>query len=111
MSVWAYGSRISSASRLQRGALRCIRGTRSRTDRITEFPRRCATRSSFGMMRVVPSGQGNRARKKAGLVRARLEVLASEADTITFQEGLLSFRATGGGGQCATQTLSVQLLW
>jgi hypothetical protein len=38
-------------------------------------------------------------RKKAGLWRARLKVLASEADTITFQEGLLSFRATGGGGQ------------
>jgi hypothetical protein len=37
--------------------------------------------------------------KKAGPKRARLEVLASEADTITFQEGLLSFRATGGGGQ------------
>jgi hypothetical protein len=37
--------------------------------------------------------------KKPGPGGARLEVLASEADTITFQEGLLSFRATGGGGQ------------
>jgi hypothetical protein len=38
-------------------------------------------------------------KKKPGPGGARLEVLASEADTITFQEGLLSFRATGGGGQ------------
>jgi hypothetical protein len=38
-------------------------------------------------------------RKKAGLQRARLKVWPREADTITFQEGLLNFRATGGGGQ------------
>src|SRR3979490_3606459 len=38
-------------------------------------------------------------RKKAGLVRARLKYWPREADTITFQEGLLSVRATGGGGQ------------
>src|SRR5207253_9493865 len=37
--------------------------------------------------------------KKAGLVRARLRYWPREADTITFQEGLLNVRATGGGGQ------------
>src|SRR5215470_17948740 len=38
-------------------------------------------------------------RKKAGPVRARLRYWPREADTITFQEGLLNVRATGGGGQ------------
>jgi hypothetical protein len=37
-------------------------------------------------------------RKKPGPKEPGLG-MASEADTITFQEGLLSFRATGGGGQ------------
>src|SRR5690242_5845694 len=37
--------------------------------------------------------------KKAGPKRARLRYWPREADTITFQEGLLSSRATGGGGQ------------
>src|SRR6516162_8890019 len=38
-------------------------------------------------------------RKKAGPERARLRYWPREADTITFQEGLLNARATGGGGQ------------
>src|SRR5215471_12897395 len=38
-------------------------------------------------------------RKKAGPERARLRYWPRGADTITFQEGLLNFRATGGGGQ------------
>jgi hypothetical protein len=37
--------------------------------------------------------------KKAGLKEPGLRYWPREADTITFQEGLLSFRATGGGGQ------------
>jgi hypothetical protein len=37
--------------------------------------------------------------KKAGLKKPGLRYWPREADTITFQEGLLSFRATGGGGQ------------
>jgi hypothetical protein len=36
--------------------------------------------------------------KKAGLEEPGLRYWPCEADTITFQEGLLSFRATGGGG-------------
>jgi hypothetical protein len=38
-------------------------------------------------------------RKKAGLERARLRYWPCEADTITFQEGLLNFHVAGGGGQ------------
>jgi hypothetical protein len=38
-------------------------------------------------------------RKKAGLNEPGLRHWPREADTITFQEGLLSVRATGGGGQ------------
>ena len=37
--------------------------------------------------------------KKSRAQRARLRYWPREADTITFQEGLLNFRATGGGGQ------------
>jgi hypothetical protein len=37
--------------------------------------------------------------KKAGLEEPGLRYWPREADTITFQEGLLSVRATGGGGQ------------
>src|SRR5215211_6552197 len=37
--------------------------------------------------------------KKAGLEEPGLRHWPREADTITFQEGLLSVRATGGGGQ------------
>jgi hypothetical protein len=37
-------------------------------------------------------------RKKAGLEEPGLRYWPREADTITFQEGLLSARATGGGG-------------
>jgi hypothetical protein len=36
--------------------------------------------------------------KKAGLEEPGLRYWPREADTITFQEGLLSVRATGGGG-------------
>ena len=41
----------------------------------------------------------NVAQKKAGLEEPGLRYWPREADTITFQEGLLSARATGGGGQ------------
>jgi hypothetical protein len=37
-------------------------------------------------------------KKIAGLEEPGLRYWPREADTITFQEGLLSFRATGGGG-------------
>jgi hypothetical protein len=40
-----------------------------------------------------------RAKKKPGSKEPGLRYWPREADTITFQEGLLSFRATGGGGQ------------
>jgi hypothetical protein len=40
-----------------------------------------------------------RTKKKAGLEEPGLRYWPREADTITFQEGLLSARATGGGGQ------------
>src|SRR5712672_2763707 len=38
-------------------------------------------------------------KKKPGSSEPGLRYWPCEADTITFQEGLLSFRATGGGGQ------------
>src|SRR5256885_17137103 len=38
-------------------------------------------------------------KKKPGSREPGLRYWPSEADTITFQEGLLSFRVTGGGGQ------------
>src|SRR6476659_4514145 len=38
-------------------------------------------------------------KKKPGPREPGLRYWPREADTITFQEGLLSFRATGGGGQ------------
>ena len=38
------------------------------------------------------------AKKKPGSKEPGLRYWPREADTITFQEGLLSFRATGGGG-------------
>jgi hypothetical protein len=41
----------------------------------------------------------NGAEKKAGLEKPGSRYWPREADTITFQEGLLNFRATGGGGQ------------
>src|SRR6201989_3602047 len=43
--------------------------------------------------------QKSTARKKAGPEEPGLRYWPREADTITFQEGLLSTRATGGGGQ------------
>ncbi len=42
---------------------------------------------------------GARAKKKPGSNEPGLRYWPREADTITFQEGLLSARATGGGGQ------------
>src|SRR5262249_25338945 len=57
------------------------------------------------MMRATPETVNTRARrkpigqKKSRAQRARLRYWPREADTITFQEGLLSSRATGGGGQ------------
>jgi len=44
--------------------------------------------------------------KKPDSFESGLRYWPREADTITFQEGLLSPRATGGGGQCATRNLS-----
>jgi hypothetical protein len=38
-------------------------------------------------------------KKKPGSNEPGLRYWPREADTITFQEGLLNFRATGGGGQ------------
>src|SRR6267154_2026363 len=49
-------------------------------------------------------------KKKPGSKEPGLRYWPREADTITFQEGLLNSRATGGGG-CATRMLSVQTLW
>jgi hypothetical protein len=42
--------------------------------------------------------RGLRAKKKPGPREPGLRYWPREADTITFQEGLLSVRATGGGG-------------
>ncbi|MBM7485325.1 hypothetical protein ABIB75_006026 [Bradyrhizobium sp. GM2.2] len=39
------------------------------------------------------------AKKKPGSIEPGLRYWPREADTITFQEGLLNSRATGGGGQ------------
>src|SRR5580692_9256955 len=44
--------------------------------------------------------------KKPDSCESGLRYWPREADTITFQEGLLSPRAAGGGGQCATRNLS-----
>ena len=43
------------------------------------------------------------AQKKPGSHEPGLRYWPREADTITFQEGLLNVRATGGGGQCAAR--------
>src|ERR1700692_2990130 len=43
--------------------------------------------------------QRARAQKKAGPKEPGLRYWPREADTITFQEGLLNFRVAGGGGQ------------
>src|SRR3981081_4593461 len=51
-----------------------------------------------GMRRsLLPST--SRTKKKPGSKEPGLRYWPREADTITFQEGLLSARATGGGGQ------------
>src|SRR3954463_9420843 len=44
-------------------------------------------------------GDGRIRKKKPGSIEPGLRYWPREADTITFQEGLLSLRATGGGGQ------------
>jgi hypothetical protein len=46
-----------------------------------------------------PATDGATPKKKPGSIEPGLKYWPCEADTITFQEGLLSFRATGGGGQ------------
>ena len=43
--------------------------------------------------------RGSERKKKPGSNEPGLRYWPREADTITFQEGLLSARATGGGGQ------------
>src|SRR3954465_14603293 len=47
----------------------------------------------------------SRAQKKAGLKEPGLRYWPREADTITFQEGLLNVRATGGGGHMRSATV------
>ena len=52
-------------------------------------------------------------RKKAGPKEPGLRYWPREADTITFQEGLLNCRATGGGGHmrdATAQRLSTMIL-
>src|SRR3954447_8229275 len=44
-------------------------------------------------------GEGQIRKKKPGSIEPGLRYWPREADTITFQEGLLNVRATGGGGQ------------
>src|SRR3954466_14321296 len=44
-------------------------------------------------------GDGLIRKKKPGSIGPGLRYWPREADTITFQEGLLNSRATGGGGQ------------
>jgi hypothetical protein len=44
------------------------------------------------------TGDDEQAKKKPGSKEPGLRYWPREADTITFQEGLLSFRAAGGGG-------------
>jgi hypothetical protein len=43
-------------------------------------------------------GDDGQTKKKPGPKEPGLRYWPREADTITFQEGLLNFRATGGGG-------------
>jgi len=50
-------------------------------------------------------------KKIAGLKEPGWKYWPYEADTITFQEGFPSARATGGGGKCATRSLSTEPLW
>src|SRR6202163_3818981 len=49
--------------------------------------------------RAYDGASGEGCEKKPGSSEPGLRYWPCEADTITFQEGLLSFRATGGGGQ------------
>src|SRR5450755_1091772 len=51
------------------------------------------------MEQVQADARKRRSQKKPGSKEPGLRYWPREADTITFQEGLLSFRATGGGGQ------------
>src|SRR4051794_17438361 len=52
-----------------------------------------------------------RGQKNSRAQRARLEVLACEADTITFQEDSRAPAPLEEGDKCATQALSTELLW
>src|SRR6516225_11414127 len=73
---------------------------------------RCARNRDHEAMMMVDGrtvnarGRCSSVQKKAGPERARLKVWPREADTITFQEGLLSARATGGGGTNAQRERS-----
>ena len=61
-------------------------------------------RDHLEMMRGMPKAVNTRGRRKPNWTekkpdpKARLRYWPREADTITFQEGLLNHRATGGGG-------------
>ncbi|TWC00574.1 hypothetical protein FBZ93_105372 [Bradyrhizobium macuxiense] len=48
--------------------------------------------------------KGRNDEKKPGSAEPGLRYWPREADTITFQEGLLNFRATGGGGHMRDAT-------
>jgi hypothetical protein len=59
------------------------------------------------------SMKGLRTKKKPGPKEPGLRYWPREADTITFQEGLLNCRATGGGGHmrdATAQRLSTMIL-
>lgn len=59
---------------------------------------------------VVATARCHLGEKKAGPQEPGLRYWPREADTITFQEGLLNFRATGGGGQIRNAMFSARSL-
>jgi hypothetical protein len=91
------GAELHDHPRMMLGDVETVNG------RVTGLARSSSPRTAVAGRRYTTVSRNKRGEKrrakKSRAQRARLEVLASEADTITFQEGLLSFRATGGGGQ------------
>src|ERR1700749_5101132 len=51
------------------------------------------------MIVILPTAEGRETPKKSRARESPAQVWPREADTITFQEGLLNARVTGGGGQ------------
>ena len=86
---------------------RCLARAKIRGPRLGAFFRDdCARlRDHLEMMRGMPKTVNTRGRRKPNWTeksrtrRPGLRYWPREADTITFQEGLLNSRATGGGGQ------------